>query len=120
MTKKTKAPKKKDNPYAKFMEDPEVRQFMYGLEGTRDRNEGGMPSGHPAFDSGYMGMPIGTNGLDIDAANFEMWKRKQVEQEALGQFWGNKSSPSTVRWQDIFAGSKNNSKNWYFGNPGRN
>ena len=101
---------------SKFMEDPAIRQFMYGMTGARDRNEGGMPNGEP----GFFGGRNGSRGLDIDRANYELWKRKMAASGGMGFFGAREPAPKTIAAQDMFMRAKNRSKDKFFGNPGRN
>ena len=98
-----------------FLEDPRIRQRMYEQQLLADRNEGGVPSGHPAFEPGFFGGPAGSKGLDIDAANFEMWKRKMAQDGGPG-FFGRESAPQSVAVQRMFQAQKARpSDSWFFG-----
>ena len=109
--------KKRVNPYERFLEDPELRQFIYGMTGARDRNEGGIPSGNSLFDPGFFGGPKGSIGLDIDTANYEGWRRK-VAGDEIG-FFGKERSPGSVLMQDIVSNARTRSTSPYFGIPNK-
>ena len=109
----------KSNPYRKFVENPAIRQFMFGMTGARDRNEGGIPSGNPLFDPGFLGERQGSRGLDIDTANLELWKRKMIEEGRFDDFLGVGGTPRTIAVQDMFNAMKSTSVSPYFGIPNR-
>ncbi len=110
---------KQSSPYSKFVEDFAVRQLVYGMAGTRDRNEGGVPSGDPLFDPGFFGGRRGSRGLDIDKANFEMWKRKMIEEGKVDNFFGPGAAPRSIAIQDVLNNMESTSVSPYFGVPNR-
>jgi hypothetical protein len=112
MAKKTKAPKQ--NPYKKFEEDLMLRQLMYEKYGLADRNEGGMPLGEPSF------FGKGTRRLDIDDANFQLWKQRMQETGGLGFFGASEPAPKSVAIERAFESQKAMPSNpWFFGVPPR-
>ena len=83
-----------------FMEDPVIRQQMYEKYGYADRNEGGVPSGNSMFDRGNFGRAF--RGLDIDSANFELWKQRMTEQDGRTFLGATEPIPKSVATQRAF------------------
>ena len=115
MTKKTKAPKQ--NPYKKFEEDFMLRQLMYEKYGLADRNEGGMALPEASF---FGNRNNGSRGLDIDAANYELWKQRMEETGGFGPFGASEPAPKSVAVERMFEQQKARpNEHWFFGMPPR-
>jgi hypothetical protein len=84
----------------KFMENPIIRKAMYEKYGLADRYEGDtVPTRDQKFLAG------GYKPLDIDKANFELWKERN--QDDIGILGAKEPMPKSVMVQRAFESMRN-------------